>query len=659
MTLPAGVVTRTVTIAVPMDVLGDSAKAYTGTVKTDRPLVWAATGEPIWPVPAKLPDPVDGLVTFEVPVVDQDGMLDAAGAPITNWSMRVTLDGTWAAAMRSRSRAFQVFTADVSPIELDVLLDAGLTPPVVEPQPYVQSTAGHTGVVTATQLATAVGARITAGDAGITAPLTPPVRTEIAERAALPSYVATRTRTNPFDPIRGVYNWKPSNTRRMRAGLGKAGRGGISDHVVVGDSMSAGSVYGIAGANPLVFDRAGAWPMIMRDRLAALGIPSAGSGWVRCNDNQLGSPLGWSFTGSWTHTSRFFSFCTGVGPTATFTVPASMAGATAYSHEWFDTGVGSSQFPFVIAVNGAVSGANYRLTQSLAGSARWRVTTLLLSAPLAAGDTIVVSPGAQGHYLAAGRLWKPVTGGLSVHNLAQSGSRVAATATGQTDRWASLGVNGLGTLLSSTLPNGTQAWAKRTVTDAVLTAASTTMTSATAAFTIDDLGKTISTPAGQAGLRLPASGNLHIVAVTNATTVELSSAALMSATGVTVDIGRTPDCLHLALGANDLANSVSIADIAAGLTTVRGLMSSADCILYVNPQPAASVIPGGAAAYDAWVSSLYDLADTLDVPLVDMRSRFGTFTEWSGSGLAGDGLAHANPALFAEWGMAAASLVAS
>lgn len=168
MTLPVGVATKTVTIAVPMDVLGDSAKAYSGTVKTDRPLVWAATGDPIWPVPADLPAPVDGLITFDVPVVDQAGMLDANGAPITDWSYSITLNGTWSSALRVRSRKFQVVTADASPVALDVLLDAGVNPPVVDPDPYVQSIAGVTGVVTGVQLANAVGARVDAGDSSMT-----------------------------------------------------------------------------------------------------------------------------------------------------------------------------------------------------------------------------------------------------------------------------------------------------------------------------------------------------------------------------------------------------------------------------------------------------------------------------------------------------------
>lgn len=155
MTLPVGVETRTVTIRVPIDVLGTDAKAFSGTVRPDRALVWSTTGEPIWPVPAVLPAPVDGLITFDVPIVDQSGMVDAAGSPVTNWAYRVQVTGTWSGAMRTTSKAFQVFDADVSPVEVDLAIDAGMVPPVVDPDPYVQSVAGNTGVVTAEMIAEA------------------------------------------------------------------------------------------------------------------------------------------------------------------------------------------------------------------------------------------------------------------------------------------------------------------------------------------------------------------------------------------------------------------------------------------------------------------------------------------------------------------------
>lgn len=153
MALPAGVVTRTITIRVPMDLLGQPAKTFSGAIKPDRTLVWASTGEAIWPVAAKLPAPVDGVITTVVPVVDQPGIVDGNGAPVTGWTMRVSATAAWAGTTRDMAKVFQVVTADVSPVEVTLLPDAWTDPPVGEPDPYVVSIAGHTGTVTGEQIA--------------------------------------------------------------------------------------------------------------------------------------------------------------------------------------------------------------------------------------------------------------------------------------------------------------------------------------------------------------------------------------------------------------------------------------------------------------------------------------------------------------------------
>lgn len=70
------------------------------------------------------------------------------------------------------------------------------------------------------------------------------------------------------------------------------------------------------------------------------------------------------------------------------------------------------------------------------------------------------------------------------------------------------------------------------VTDGVTTNTSTTVTSATAFFTDDDIGVTIS------GTNIPASTT--IVSVTNTTTVVISAAATGSGTGITFTLGRAP-----------------------------------------------------------------------------------------------------------------------
>lgn len=67
-------------------------------------------------------------------------------------------------------------------------------------------------------------------------------------------------------------------------------------------------------------------------------------------------------------------------------------------------------------------------------------------------------------------------------------------------------------------------------TDAATTSSSTTLTSATAAFTSADVGRTIS------GTGIP--GGTTISSVTNSTTVVLSAAATATGTGVTITLGR-------------------------------------------------------------------------------------------------------------------------
>ena len=67
-------------------------------------------------------------------------------------------------------------------------------------------------------------------------------------------------------------------------------------------------------------------------------------------------------------------------------------------------------------------------------------------------------------------------------------------------------------------------------TDGVTTSSNTTLTSASAAFTTADVGRTIS------GSGIP--GGTTIASVTNGTTVVLSAAATATATGVSITIGR-------------------------------------------------------------------------------------------------------------------------
>lgn len=86
-----------------------------------------------------------------------------------------------------------------------------------------------------------------------------------------------------------------------------------------------------------------------------------------------------------------------------------------------------------------------------------------------------------------------------------------------------------GSMMGQSLTDNITLSASRTVADAVTTNADATLTSATAAFVVGDVGKVIT------GAGIPVGTT--ILSRTNATTIELSGNATASATGVTIVIG--------------------------------------------------------------------------------------------------------------------------
>jgi len=448
----------------------------------------------------------------------------------------------------------------------------------------------------------------------------------------LPAYVSPSV-TGRYDSARSIYNWKPSNTRRLQAGIARAMSGGVSEHLVIGDSFSAGNIQG--QVPPYLFSRDQAWPRACQRELARHGVIDGGTGWIRANDAALGSPLGWAFTGAnWNHTVKAYSLTTVGGQYATLLAPE---GGYAYSHYWFDAGGGAGTYPFTIEVNGVVL-AN---VSSIAGAARFRVTTVISPTPIVAGSSqIKITAGANGHYFAAGKVWDPTKGGLQVSNIAQSGSRAYSTAASQNDRWDSVGAGGLGEVYKWL------ATQTRQVADGSVTAMSTTFTSASGNFTIDDVGKPLIVPASAGGMILPE--NVYIVSVTNATTVVMSAEALRTVAGLTTDIGRKVDFVWLELGGNDLSNGVTAANIKAALTSIKSRYPGSDFGLMTTHQPDNSLVVN--ATFDAYIGELYKLADVFDCPLVDLRDRFGTWTDMKNNGLAGDALAHPLTPVYAAVG---------
>lgn len=138
------------------------------------------------------------------------------------------------------------------------------------------------------------------------------------ERPAAASAAGAR---NAYNPARVAYNFKPSNTRKLRAGLAKsvAGTGYLKLAFGPGDSTTA-AYPGIANTQ--------ASAVVARKMFATAGYPVKGTGPVIANPrgangtglNQLDAR--WAFTGTWTSQASNINGIletTVAGATATFT----------------------------------------------------------------------------------------------------------------------------------------------------------------------------------------------------------------------------------------------------------------------------------------------------------------------------------------------------
>src|SRR4030095_5592775 len=112
-------------------------------------------------------------------------------------------------------------------------------------------------------------------------------------------------------PDSDVFNWKTSDTRRVRAQLGKAISGsGICEILCAGESTTAGQ----GGASPESTENA--YPAYMRDYLKKL-VPNGGPGVVMLNHgNSLITNPAAVFAGTWTKAGTLlYAQCTANGAT--------------------------------------------------------------------------------------------------------------------------------------------------------------------------------------------------------------------------------------------------------------------------------------------------------------------------------------------------------
>lgn len=154
----------------------------------------------------------------------------------------------------------------------------------------------------------------------------------------LPTYVPSSS-SGRWDAERSTYNWKPSNTRKLRASLSRASVGsGLASHLFVGDSETDGYV----GTG---WDRANAWPRAYRATLTSLGVPVGGSGFVPAAPMSGGVSPWWTLT-SFTNNNAYISTATS-GATAVF---ASTDAGTKVDVVFYN-----SSAPFTVSIDGAAA----------------------------------------------------------------------------------------------------------------------------------------------------------------------------------------------------------------------------------------------------------------------------------------------------------------
>lgn len=357
----------------------------------------------------------------------------------------------------------------------------------------------------------------------------------------LPSYVPA-TVANNYDTARNMYNVKASNTRKLKAGLGRAtANAGISHHVFIGDSETSYDVG--TGA-----DQLNMWPRVYRATLNSLGIPVGGTGAVVAADAGV-KPMDprWTYTGTWSNANQYRASSVS-GSTATFTSDSAgtIVDLTTYGSSASFTLTIDGGAPKTVTPTGGLIAYHYTVT-GLSNTVHTVVVTTTSSSP-----TYLLACNVSG------------TSGVVIHNLARFGSLASGSGAGS---WT-------------------------------------------------DSSSGVNTNPARVGC-LPA--------------------------------GITPDVVWLALGVNDKGASATNTTIAAALTTLRNQFPDSDVILVGQYQPSSQPT----TTWNAFIASLYTLADTLDVPLLDLYDRSGGFAIANSNGLMGDGT-HPSSSAQGDWGRAAA-----
>lgn len=359
---------------------------------------------------------------------------------------------------------------------------------------------------------------------------------------AKPSYAGTRA--NPYDAMRNVYNWKSTNTRKLRAALGRArAASGTANIMFYGDSATEGKLTTSS------FNRAKSWPLAFRDTLESLGVPVSGDGMVVGGNGTGSTPYDprVTFTGTWTQSLGYANSTDAAGvATWTFTKPCT-------SIDIWSSGVSGA---FQVRLDGVL-----QTTVNPNASSSWVKTT--------------------------------ITGTLGTHVVTLTKTNTTATGIKALNAYGASGV-----LVHNM---GISGWSAN-----------------------DGITYT---------LWYQGEGSIEQV---------LPKAGLAAA--------------FFCIGANDMVVlGRTAAQAKADLATLIARWQTGPDIVLVAEEMNNTLTQAG---WEAYVTLLYDLADTLDCPLIDTYGRIGNYTTANANGIYTDG-AHLTVGGYSDWGRNAGLIAAS
>lgn len=235
----------------------------------------------------------------------------------------------------------------------------------------------------------------------------------------LPSFVLGRSRANKYDWQRNIYNWRPDNTRRIKAGCGRAAASGKAHFATLGTSITSGYMGDTASPG---WDMKHSWPVIMRNTLATQGIPVGGSGFCATANEGVLPDQRWSvLSGSWGLPAAKLGYGYAAGSGAALRFTTDLPGMTKVT-VWYYTNSGA----FTVNVNAAgavtvtpsgigVSVAKYELTGTFGVGTTVDVTTTSASPTYIIGAMVSSATGLDVHNLAVATTlasdWVSLTGG--------------------------------------------------------------------------------------------------------------------------------------------------------------------------------------------------------------------------------------------------------